>query len=189
MVLFHRPEDDPGGQVARDRAPGTAVVVALEEVGRVVALLVVVGHDEDGRGVVLGRLDVVHEGALGDAGEGGRPAPARAAVPGHLDQAVVGAGDQDVLVQRRFGDGRNGGVNGHRGVAVQCVHAADPPGHRELVAVVVAGQVAADGAPRVAAVVASPHALGGVVDPALGVGARHDRRVPVPALGRVVEGR
>ena len=115
---------------------------ALEEVGRVVALLVVVGHDEEGGGIVLGRpWTSFHEGALGDAGEGGRPAPARAAVPGHLDQAVVGAGDQDVLVQRRFGDGRNGGVNGHRGVAVQCVHAADPPGHRELVAVVVAGQV------------------------------------------------
>ncbi len=51
--------------------------------------------------------------------------------------------------------------------------------------VTVAGEIAADRAPAVAAVVRAPKALAGVVQAGRRVGADQDRRVPVPALRRV----
>jgi len=69
-------------QVADDARPGLALVVALEEVGSEVAILVVVEGGVDGAGGVLGGEKAADVGALGDAGEALDLAPGLAGVGG-----------------------------------------------------------------------------------------------------------
>ncbi len=184
VILLQRPDDRPGWQVPRHRAPGAAEVGALEEVRGEVAGLVVVGGHVKGVGVVERHLDVVDEGERRQ-GERRRAAPAPAAVGRDLHQAVVGADRQRSFPEGRLRDRRGGGVLRHRTVVVQRVDAPDPAEELLLVAVAPVRQVAADRGPGVAPVVALPDPLGAVVDPVGAVRAHQQRRVPVPALRRV----
>ncbi len=53
VVLLDGPHDGVVRKVAADRRPGPAAVTALEQMGRVVAALVVVGGDDHDVGIVL----------------------------------------------------------------------------------------------------------------------------------------
>ena len=185
MVLLNRPHDGSIFQIAGDGRPAVPVVVAAEDVGCVVAGLVGVRDREHRRRIVLTRLDIVDEGALGNPRKGRGRGPAGASVGAEVDQPVVGAGVQGIFLQRALADRRDGRVPGHRPVVVQRVKLPHPAHVGQLVAVGVRGQVPADGTPGVPAIFAAPQALGREVEAARGVRADQDRGVPVPALRRI----
>ena len=92
-------------QVRGDRLPGATAVATHHQVGAVVAFLVVVETEVDRVRVVQVGTDVVHERALRRT-PGSEPTSierhALAAVLTDLDQAVVGAGVEQALLQRRL---------------------------------------------------------------------------------------
>ena len=134
---------------------------------------------------MLRGFDVVDEGPFRHAGQRGREPPVRAPVLRHVDEAVVAPRVDHARRHRRLGDAGNRRVLRHGTVVDEVVDAPHPPHELQLVAVHVRRQVAADRGPRVAPVVARPHALRAVVDAVGVVWADEDWRVPVPALGRV----
>ncbi len=186
VVLDDAPQDLSLRQVTGDRGPGPAAVGALQQVRGEVARLVVVDDRVDGIGVEEVGLQVVDEELHRHARQPVDLAPAPAAVLGHLDQPVVGAGVEQPLDQRRLGERGDRPVVAHRAHVPGRVEAPDPPHHRLRQAVQAAGEVAADRSPGVAAVIAAPYALAGVVDPRRQVRADQDRRVPVEAVPRLV---
>ena len=80
---------------------------------------------------------------------------------------------RDVVVERR-GDVLLDGIDG-----------PDLAHQGQLVAVELAGEIGADGAPAIAAVVAAVELLRAEVEAGVGVRADDQRRVPVPAHGRI----
>ena len=106
---------------------------------------------------------------------GGHIFPVTAAVPGHLDQAVVGANPDDTGVKGRFGEVEYG-------VVVLRDLVGDRPSHRPLLVLFVARQIGADFGPRMAAVGGFQEDVAGVIDHARVVLRDHDRRVPVKAV-------
>ena len=110
---------------------------------------------------------------------------ALAAVLRYLDQAVVGAGVEQPFLLRRLGQGGDVAVERGRDALGDRVRAPDFAHHRQLIAVELARQVAADRFPGVAAVVAAEELVGGEVEPGVGMRADDERRVPVPAQRRL----
>ena len=90
MILFDRPDDFAGWQIARDRAPRPAPVVALEHIGMEIPRFVSIEHRKDRVRIMQRCLDVVDERQLGYTGNL-HGAPVAAAVLAHLDQPVVGS--------------------------------------------------------------------------------------------------
>ena len=91
VVLHDPPHQRPVGQIAPYRSPGAAPIGALQQIGRVVAELVVVESGIDGVGVVQVGFDVVDEGRGGDPRHAAdfHGSPASSAVFGDLHQAIV----------------------------------------------------------------------------------------------------
>ena len=188
VVLLERPRQRALRQVARHRAPRAPEVRADEDVRREVAGLVRVGDRVDRPRVEGRRLHVVDEGLWRQARQHGRARPAAAAVRTHLHEPIVGPDHEHAGLDGGFCDGRDGGVLGHRARVVQRVHAPDAPQEALLVAVQPLREVAADGRPRAAAVVAAPQALRCVVEAPGVVRADEQGRIPVPALRRIAVG-
>ena len=95
------------GKVAADVRPVLAAIAAPQHIGLEIAVLVVVEACVNGIRVVPRGLDVrhVHIRGLVREREVLDLAPVLAAILGHLDQAVVGAGIDQALDQGRFGQG------------------------------------------------------------------------------------
>ncbi len=159
-VLPHRVEVDVARQAAVEPLPGAAEVGRLPEVGSHVVEAVGVHHQVGGGGVEAGGLEHRHRAPLGQAGNGGGDlAPALAAVLGDVHPPVVAAGPDQVLAQRRLGEGE------HRAVGLDAgVVAGDRAARPLLFRLVVARQVRADGGPGLAAVGGAEDDVGGVVD-------------------------
>ena len=188
-VLGHGVDRPARGEVPGDRGPGLPAVRALQEVGLEVAPLVVVeGRVDDVRLVRRGR-EVGDVGHLRDAGEGRHLPPAPAAVLRHLDEPVVRPGVDEVRLLRALDEGDDVSVERRRGVLGDRVDAPDAPHDREAVPVDLPRQVGADGLPAVPAVLAPEDPLRREPEPRRRVGRDEERRVPVPAQGRVVRPR
>ena len=188
VILLQRPDYCTSGKVAGDRAPAAAAVGTLEHVRAQVSRLVRVGDGEDGGGVVLRRFDVVDEREFRHAGKIPGGAPGLSAVVTRVDQSVIGSHIEHAFGDRRFRDGGQCGILGHRTVVVEGVHAPHASHQLQLVAVAVSREVAAHRRPRVAAVVAAPQPLRAEVQAVCRVRTDEDRSVPVPPLGRIAGG-
>ncbi len=187
VVLDRPPDQVPVRQVAGDGGPRAAPVRALHEVRREVAVLVVVERHVDGVPVVVVRLDVVHERHVRDVRHVAHldPGPVLAPVLGDPDESVIGAGVDQVLVQRALADGRDGVVVGHGAHVPGGVPALDPAHDRQRQPLLAPGQVAGDRRPAIAPVVAAPDPVRRVVEPRRPVEADLDGRVPVEPLERL----
>ena len=185
MVLLNRPHDGSVLQVPGDGRPALPVVVAPEDVGGVVAGLVPVRDREHRRRVVLACLDIVDEGTLGHPRKRRHPGPAGTRVGGEVNQPIVSAGVQGILLQRALADRGDGRVHGHGPVVVERVQFPHPSHEGQLVAIDVGGQVPAYRGPGIAPILAAPKALGCEIETARGVRAHQDGGIPVPALRRI----
>ena len=173
-------------QVAGDRGPGAAAVGALQQVGLEVAPLVVVEGGEHGVGVGA-RGDQVADVGRAPARRGSSRCARQVPPPSSrdLDQAVVGAGVEQPLDERRLVERDERAVERGRGVLGHRVDAPHAAHHRQLVAVDVAGEVRRHRLPGVAAVVAAEQALGAEVEAGRRVRREEQRRRPVPAQRRL----
>ncbi len=183
VVLHHGVGDFSIWQVAGDRAPGPAAVAADKDVGFEVAPLLVVEGRVDGVLVVhrgLEPADVGHRRHAGNLVDG---PPVGAAVLGDLDETVVGADVDQALHQRRLGERDDVAVVGGGHVLGDRVDRLDLAEDRQRVGVDRAAEVRAHSGPRVAPVIRAVKPLRGKVEPGVEVGADHERRVPVPAVG------
>ena len=106
--------------------------------------------------------------------------PARATVASHVHEAVVGADIERVLVHRRLAQRHTIAVDRRRRVLRNGIHILHAPHDLELVAIDTARQVATDGRPRVAAVVAAKQPIAGEVEARRTVRTDQQRRIPVP---------
>ncbi len=124
----------------------------------------VIKRGVNGVGVVLRRQDAADVSVFGDAGESFEFAPILSGVFGNLDQAVVGADEKQIFLFGGFDE--DGGVAIFSGGSVlgDGVGSPDFAHDREFVAIELAGDVAADGAPRIAAVVAAEDDVGGEIE-------------------------
>ena len=95
---------------ADDGGPRRSVVVRPEEKGAVVVELVPGGREVGGGRVVAGRLDEADHRPLRQA-VGGDVAPRAAAVPRHVDEAIVGPSPEEAGLQGRLGEGVYGAVD------------------------------------------------------------------------------
>ena len=137
------------GKVSVDAPPAPAVVLGLVEVGTVVVQLVAGGGDI-GRSRVVGRdLDATHVGPFRQVGRGD-VVPMAAAVPGQMDQSIVGAYPEHARLVLRFHKGGESGVL----FGAADVLGDGPPGSLQL-AGVGPGQVRTDGLPAAASVEAA----------------------------------
>ena len=187
VVLHHAPHQMPFGDALGDAGPGAAAVARHQQIRREVPVFVVIqGHVHGVRVVQIG-ADVVDESGVGNARQRAHldAPPALAAVLGDLDQAVVGAGVQQPFSKRGFGQRGDRVVVGHGEHIPGRVPAPGLTHKRHEHAVFVAGQIARDRRPLVAAVFRAPHALRGKVQPRGLVRRDQDRRVPVEALRRI----
>src|SRR6185295_19500365 len=91
VILGDRVGRAARGKIAGDRLPAAAAVGALEEIRREVAVLVILGGDIHGGGVVLGRADPGDVGIGRDAGQSVDLPPVPAAVFADLNQPIIGA--------------------------------------------------------------------------------------------------
>ena len=153
---------------------------------RIAVVHLVEVHGEVGRaGVVARRRDAAHRAPRRQAGQVLRDVgPGLAAVARELHQAVVGAGPDEPLLARRFGDAED-----HARVLDADVVGREAAGAAHL-RLVVERQVRADHLPALAAVGRAVHVLAADVDRVVIVRRDVQRRVPheaVPhALGRAV---
>ena len=122
------------------------------------------------------RHDAADVSEIGNVGELFDPAPALAAVFGHLNQSVISADiDQSFFLWRL--SQRRGITKEGRGLILgDCIDAPDPAHHRQLVAIQAARKLAADNLPAIAAIVAAKKFVGSEID------ARDDDwRIPIPS--------
>src|SRR5262245_1784227 len=124
-------------------------------------------------------------GVVRHAGELVDLAPALAAVLGDLHQTVVGAEIEKPFLLRRLGERQCVAVERRRLMAGDGVRAPYFAEHGQLVTVELPRQVGADRLPGVAAVVAAEEFVGREVDARAGMRADEQRRIPVPAQGRL----
>ena len=164
VVLGDRPDDRPLRQPAGDVRPGPAAVRAHQEIGLVVARLMAVDGRVDRVLVVLGGHDLVDEEIIGDTGYLVDLPPGLAAVLRHLDEAVVRAGVDQALREARFAERRDRPEQRHGPVVPEAVDAPLAAHDLLLETEDAAGQVGADPRPRIAAVVAPPDELAGVIE-------------------------
>jgi hypothetical protein len=185
-VVFRDAVDgSPRRQVARGARPRLARVGRFQDVRCEVAVLVVVEAGVHRAGVVLGGNQLAHVRPVRDAGEQLDLAPVLAAVLGDLNQPVVGADVDQPALEGRFGQRHAVAVQAGRAALEDGVRPPHLAHHRERVAVDLAGQVAADRRPRVAAVVAPVEPVRREVQPLRVVRAEHQRAVPVPPRRRL----
>ena len=144
--------------------------------------------DVDRAGIVLGGDDALHVGVLRHAGRLVHLAPVFAAVLGDLHQAIVGADVNQALLFGRFGDRRDVVIERRGNVLLNGLDGPDFAHQRQLVAIQLAGEIRADGDPGIAAVVAAIELLRADVEARMGVRADDERRVPIPAEGRIALG-
>src|SRR6185312_4463668 len=179
--------DDMGhvviGQAGVNRGPGLAAVVRLEDVRMAVIHLVTVIGDVGGIGVKGRDLHLLEPSPGLEAGDVVADlVPGLAAIVGDLDDAVVGAHPDGVLIRRREGKGEDG-IGGFGPGHVEIHH----PARGLLFAAVVEGEVGRDGGPGVTAVDGLVQPVGAHVD-GVGVAGIHlDGRGPVEAGGHVVD--
>ncbi len=179
--------DDPGGEVRGDavlaggqEVPRLAVVGGLEDVRMPVVEAVLVSRHVRRPRRVLGEVDPVDRGQLGQAVRGDLRPVGRLA-PADPDPAVVGAGPELALLMGRLDQG------------VDSVEDLDPgalTGDRHAAAVLmlrgVGGQVRADLLPAHAPVGGPVDDVRGVIDGARVVLGDEDRRVPLEAVLQVL---
>ena len=92
-------------QPVDDRRPGLAVVLADENVRVIVVVEVAVHRQVDAPRRMLRRHDAADVEHRRQAAQVARQiAPVLAAIAGHLQRAIVGAGVEHIAVERRFGD-------------------------------------------------------------------------------------
>ncbi len=161
MVLHQTPHKVVLGQIAGHGAPTGATVGGLDQVGRKVAVLVVVESHVGGVGIVEIGDDVVDEGGVGDTGQiahrDGLPVPTT--IGADLDEAVIGTRPEHTLLHRRLGQRGDGVVGGH-GLEVPRRGGAPLTAHeRHQHPVLVLRQIRAHRSPAVAAVFGPPHPL------------------------------
>ena len=164
MILGDRVGRAPLGEIARDQRPASAAIVGLQDVGLVVAALVIVDDGVGDVGVVHRGDDVLDERHVGHTAERVRAAPVLAAVLGDAHDAVIGADVDQSFLEWTLREPDRGPVHRGRIVLRDRVHAPDPAHDLELVAIQLPGQVRADDAPGVAAVVGLKELLGRVED-------------------------
>ena len=172
-------------QVALDGKPGAAGIGALQQIRAEVGVLVVVK-----RGVHRARLmqrgdEAADVGAVRHAGELVHLPPGAAAVFRNLNQAIVRADVNQSLLPRRFGQGHTVAVERGRDALGDGVGAPDLAHDRQLIAIELSRQVTANGLPGVAAVVAAKELVRCEIEPRVCMGADLERRIPVPAQGRL----
>ena len=155
MVLHQPPHQMALGQIAGDAREAAPAVGAFQQVGFVVAVLVVVEGHVHGICIEQIRADVVHEGGVRNTRQVAYfgAAPGFAAICGALDDAVVGADVQPVLIERRLPHGADGVVLRHRIQIPGGLNRPLAPHHRQAFAELVAGEITRQRAPAVAAIV------------------------------------
>ncbi len=171
------------GQIGRDHLPRTALVAGADDVGLEVAALEVVDGAIHDVGIVRRRGEVGDVARVGHAIDVLDLPPRRAAVLGHLDESVIGAGVDEAFLLGRFAERDHRARERRRRVACDGVDAPQPALHLHRRARDVAREVGGDGTPGVALVVAAINALRGEVEPRVAERADEQRRIPVPARG------
>ncbi len=139
------------------RSPGLAEVGGLEDVRSKVVHLVPL-HRHVGRARVVGRgFNHAYRAPLRH-GLGRNVRPVFAAVGGHVNQAVVRAGPDQVFLRRRLHHGEDGAIHLHAGVVL-----GDGTAGRLLLALFIAREIRADGLPVHAFVRGLEQHLGGKI--------------------------
>ena len=174
-------------QIALDGGPRLPVVPGFEDVVRVVAAAMIVGHEIDEAGVVARGLEpgdprrLRQAGDLrGNIGEGG------ALVGGDLNIAVVGAGVDPALPQRRFGEGGERGVVGHAVVERQSALVGGLA-HQLQGATIDASREIAEVRPGLAAIARSEEVTHPGIQRLRVVGRHDEGRVPVRGIGEIAD--
>ena len=141
VILYDTPQHVTFRQIAGDTAPAAPTVVALQDVRRKIAALVIVDHDVNRVRVMQVGLDVVDEKAIRYARKIIDRGPCLATIFGNLNQAIIRACVDQPCNQRRLGQRRNGVVLRHRVEVARCVVAPGPAHNRLADTIFIACQV------------------------------------------------
>ena len=96
MILLDLPDDDAVGEIASDRPPRRSSILALEQVGRIIAALVVIGGDEHPVGVMAARFNIIDECFGGQGIRGLHRSPGAPTVIGDVQSTVVSSDVEQV---------------------------------------------------------------------------------------------
>ena len=188
--IFGQRVDGPAlGEVAGDRLPRATGVLAHEHVRFEVPLLVIVERGVHRACVVTRKDDARHVALVGHSGKARDRAPGVSAILADLDEAVVRPHGEQPFLLGALRERNDVAVERGRRVLRDGVHTVDAAHHLELVPVGLPREIAADGTPGVAAVVAAEDALRREVEPRRAVRADDQRRVPIPAKTRLAYAR
>ena len=183
MILDDRPDVVAIRQIAGDARPRASLVGALHQIRLVVAALPVVERDEHRVHVARRREHIGHVGPFRHAGKILNLPPVPAAILGHLQQPVVGAGVDQAFHQRRLVERHDVAQCGGGFVVRHRVCRPHFPHDRQLVPFELTREIGTDARPAVAAIVGAIHVVARPVQAPGRVRTDDVRRVPVGAIG------